>query len=88
MQNSPVGPRYLETANENFTRAVIAALVLGEVRLLDYSVEWLHGLLENYGMPTDFATHYFHAFHRAMLDQPNLQAGPVLEWLEGFVRMT
>ena len=81
LQSSPIDPRHVEVANTNFTRAVVAALVLGEINYLDYSVEWLNGLLENYGLSPAFAVQYYKAFHQAVQEQPGLQAGPVLEWL-------
>lgn len=85
MQSSQVSPRHLETANANFSRAIIAALVLGEIRLLDYSIEWLNGLLENYGVPPAFVVQYHQAYHRAVHEQLGYQAGPVLEWLSRFI---
>lgn len=81
LQTSPIDPRYVEVANKNFTRAVVAALVLGEINYLDYSVEWLNGLLENYGLSPTFAVQYYKAFHQAVQEQPGLHSGPVLEWL-------
>jgi len=81
LRASPIDPRYVEVASTNFTRAVVAALVLGEINYLDYSVEWLNGLLENYGLSLTLAVQYYKAFHQAVQEQPGLQAEPVLEWL-------
>lgn len=84
LQFSSIDHHHVELANTHFTRAVIAALVLGEIHYLDYSVEWLNGFLENYGLPPAFAVQYYKAFHQAVQEQPDFQAGPVLEWLVGF----
>jgi len=84
LQASPIDPRYVEVANKNFSHAIIAALVLGEINYLDYSVEWLNGLLENYGLSPTLAIQYYKAFHQAVQEQPGFQAGPVLEWLSRF----
>jgi DNA-binding transcriptional MerR regulator len=84
LQTSPIDPRYVEAANTHFTRAVVAALVLGEINYLDYSVEWLNGLLDNYGLSPTSAVQYYQAFHQAVQEQPGLQAIPVLEWLSRF----
>jgi hypothetical protein len=81
LQSGPIDPRYIVMANTHFTRAVIAALVLGEINYLDYSVDWLNGLLENYGLSPTFAILYYKAFQQAVQEQPGFQAGPVLEWL-------
>jgi DNA-binding transcriptional MerR regulator len=88
LQSSPINPRYVEVANTHFTRAVIAALVLGEINVLDFLVEWLNGLLENYGLSPRFAVYYYKAFHQAVQEQPGLQAEPVLEWLTRFEKMS
>jgi DNA-binding transcriptional MerR regulator len=88
LQSSPIDPRYVEVANTNFTRAVVAALVLGEINYLDYSAEWLNGLLENYGLSPTFAVQYYKAFHQAVQEQPGLQVEPILEWLTKFEEMS
>lgn len=84
LQISPIDSRHIESANTHFTRAIIAALVLGEINVLDYSVEWLNGLLENHGLSPALAVQYYQAFRQAMQEQIGLQAGPVLEWLSRF----
>jgi len=84
LQSSLIDPRYVEVANTHFTRAIVAALVLGEINYLDYSVEWLNGLLENYGLSPTLAFQYYKAFHQAVQEQPGFQARPVLEWLSRF----
>ncbi len=84
MASSQVSPRDVERANVNFSRAVTAALTLGEIQFLDYSIRWLYGLLENYGVPPAFSDLYHQVFHRVMKELPGLQAEPVLEWLSRF----
>lgn len=84
MQSSQVSPQHLETANVNFSRAVIAALALGEIHLLDDSVKWLNGLLENYGVSPAFVVQYHQAYHHAVKEQLGLLAGPISEWLARF----
>jgi len=84
LQSSPIDSRQVESANTNFSRAVVAALVLGEINLLDHSVEWLNGLLGNYGLSPAFTVQYYQAFSQAIQEQPGLQTGPLLEWLSRF----
>ncbi|HEX9029852.1 MAG TPA: MerR family transcriptional regulator [Anaerolineales bacterium] len=84
LQSSPIDPRYVEVANTNFSRAIVAALALGEINFLDYSAEWLNGLLENHGLSPTFAVQYYKAFHQAVQEQSGLQIEPVLEWLTRF----
>lgn len=84
MQSSQVASRQVETANVNFCRAVIAALALGDIYLLDYSIRWLNGFLVNHGVPPAFALQYYQAFRQAVQEQPGFQAGPLMEWLARF----
>ncbi len=84
LHTSPIAARHVETANVYFSQAVVAALILGEIHLLDYSVEWLNGLLVNHDVPPAFAIQYYRAFHQAMREQPGFETGPILEWLAGF----
>lgn len=84
MQSSPVSPRDVERANVNFSRAVVAALSLGEIHFLDYTVGWLNGLLENIGVSPAFVVQYYQVFYRVVKDLPGLQVEPILEWLSRF----
>ncbi len=84
MLPSQVAQRHLELANMNFCRAITAALALGDIHLLDHSIGWLNGLLENYGMPAASAHQYYQAFLQAVHEQPGFQAGPLLTWLSRF----
>lgn len=85
MQFRHISSRDIERANSNFSSALKSALTLGEMHLLDYSVEWLNGLLENHGVSPDFAIQYYQAFYQALKDLPTLEAEPVLNWLSRFV---
>lgn len=84
LKSSPIDPHYVEVANTSFTRAVVAALILGEINYLNNSVIWLNGLLKNNGVSPDLTIQYYQAFRQAMQEQPGLQAEPVLEWLSRF----
>ncbi len=63
---------------------VITALILNGINYLDNSVEWLNGLLENYGLSPALAGQYYKAFLLAVEEQQGFQAGPVLECLARF----
>jgi len=88
LKSSPIELRYVDVANANLTRAIVAALVLGEINFLNESVEWLNGLLENYGLSPAHAVQYYKAFRQAVHEQPDFQAGPVSEWLSRFENMS
>jgi DNA-binding transcriptional MerR regulator len=88
LQSSSIDPRYIEVANSHFTHAVYAALILGEINYLDYSVEWLNGLLVNRGLSPTLAVQYYIAFLIVVREQLGSQAGPILEWLARFEKMS
>ena len=80
LKNSAIAPRHLEQANVNFTRSIVSALVLGEIDLLEYSADWLNGLLKNYGLSPALAAQYYAAYHQAVQQHLGSQAGPILDW--------
>ena len=88
LQSSRIAPRHVEAANINFSQAVTASLILGEVGLLDYSVVWLNGFLQNIKVSPAFALQYYQAFHQAVKEQPGFQDGPLLDWLAKFETMS
>jgi DNA-binding transcriptional MerR regulator len=84
LQTAQIDPRRLEEANVNFTRSITSALALGDIRFLDHSVRWLKGLLENYGLSSFLATHYYAAYRQAVQQHLGSHAAPILDWLAQF----
>ena len=72
---------HIEEANTNFTSNIIAALKLGDIHFLDYSVGWLEGLLQNYGLAPQLANQYFAAYRLAVQQHLGDEAAPILDWL-------
>jgi DNA-binding transcriptional MerR regulator len=66
MKSLPVKPAHMEIANANLTRMISSALILGDINLLDYSITWLNGLLENYGLPASLARQFYNIYHMAI----------------------
>jgi hypothetical protein len=86
MNDSEIVPQYLEIANVNLARNILSALALGEINFLDYTVGWLNGLLENYGLSPALAAQYYSAYRHAVQQYLGSQAGPILDWLDRVVR--
>jgi hypothetical protein len=80
LKNSAIVPRHLEQANVNFTHSIMSALALGEIGFLDYSADWLNGLLKNYGLPPGLAAQYYTTYRQAVQQHLGRQAGPILDW--------
>jgi DNA-binding transcriptional MerR regulator len=66
MQSESIKPAHLEIANANLTRMISSALILGDINLLDHSINWLNGLLENYGLSTSVALQFYATYQRAV----------------------
>jgi len=81
LKNGQIDSRHLEEANANLTRAVESALALGEIRFLDYSVNWLNGLLTNYNLSPVLATQYYAAYRQAVEQHLGSRAELLLDWL-------
>jgi MerR family transcriptional regulator, light-induced transcriptional regulator len=61
--------RGLDQANQAFPSHLKAALSLGDMGSLDYSLKWIEGLLENYGMPQESLKHYLKVYHHAIKEK-------------------
>jgi hypothetical protein len=91
MQSEIIEPAYLEIAIANLSRQVASALILGDINLLDPSIEWLNDLLENRGFSgsvvVQFYLAYQHAVERSIGDEGKVILGwfsrlKSLQWLE------
>jgi DNA-binding transcriptional MerR regulator/methylmalonyl-CoA mutase cobalamin-binding subunit len=93
----PMGMPYAHVAeaNLNMSRSVMAALSLGDVSLLGPDIEWVTGLLDNFGLPerlehydnsADMLRDYLAAYREAFSACIGEEVGwPVVEWLDRFV---
>lgn len=81
-------------ANLNLSRSVEAALAFGDIGLLGPDIEWVAGLLENFGLPERLAHYetsaealrdYLGAYREAFRAEVGEEVGgPVIEWLGHF----
>jgi len=72
---------HLVNANTSMGRNILAALTLGDIRYVGSDIEWIEGLLINYGIPAealhDYLTIYLEAIHNH-LDE---RGQPITDWL-------
>jgi methanogenic corrinoid protein MtbC1 len=92
----PMGMPYghIVEANLNMSRNIMAALSFGNVGLLGPDIEWVTGLLENFGLPerleqydtsADMLRDYLGAYREAFNAYIGGEQGwPVMEWLDQF----
>lgn len=77
----------LDQANQAFPSHLKAALVLGDLSTLIYSINWVGGLLENYGMPRDSLMQYLKVYQDAIQDQLKEDSGLITGVIENFREM-
>jgi hypothetical protein len=85
MQSLPVEPAHLEVANENITQMIYSALTLGDINLLDHSVSWLNGLLENYGISTQLVEQFYAIYRQAVENYLGVNGDLIEDWLSSQV---
>lgn len=72
----------LRKANINFSRDIIAAMALGDIRFLGVDLPWVKGLLMNhYQMPEAVITSYLDAYLEATERVLNGQGTMLINWL-------
>jgi len=75
-------PGSLEIANFNFSRDIQAALTLGDLDYVTQELDWIKGLLENRGLPSDLLASYLEAFHQAAGQHLVEKGQLVVDWLQ------
>jgi DNA-binding transcriptional MerR regulator len=81
MKSGTVKPAHVEIANANLTHMISSALILGDINLLDYSITWLDGLLENYGLPVSVTMQFYATYQKAVERYLGDKGGIILDWL-------
>jgi DNA-binding transcriptional MerR regulator len=81
MQSERIEPAHVDIANANLTSMISSALILGDINLLDYSITWLNGLLDNYGFSTSVLMQFYAIYQRAVEHYLGDEGAIVLHWL-------
>jgi DNA-binding transcriptional MerR regulator len=82
LEQEGIHPRYLTDANLHLTEDVIAALQLGDLHFLAQNMEWVKGLIKNYGIPTDSLDRYMSSYQQALKDVMGEDGDVVIEYFE------
>ena len=69
MRKEDILPAHLEIALSALQRHLTAALALGDIRLVENSLNWLAGLLENHGLPAGLLIRFLEIYQRALETQ-------------------
>jgi MerR family transcriptional regulator, light-induced transcriptional regulator len=72
----------MDQANQALPAHLKAALALGDINTMVYSLDWVEGLLENYGMSPDYLKQYLKVYRHAIQEQLDGQADLITEALQ------
>ena len=75
---------HVVNANLHLARNIVAALKLSEMNFLGSEINWVQGLMDNYGIDTNYLPAYLNAYFRAVEQHLDGDAVPVVEWLSQF----
>jgi DNA-binding transcriptional MerR regulator len=83
IQQEGIDPQHLTDANLHLTDDVIAALQLGDIHFLAQNLEWVRGLIRNYGIPVETLDHYIETYLEVVDKVINKDAKVVSEYFAG-----
>ena len=66
MRGEDLPHTHLTIANTNMSQNIIAALILGEITVLGYDIQWIKDLLRNHGIPEENLNPYISAYAEAV----------------------
>jgi hypothetical protein len=72
---------HLNTANTHLELNIIAAMSLGEMDLLRADIDWVEGLLNNHGLPSDLLPRYLKAYSQAAKTHLDERGAPLVTYL-------
>ena len=73
---------HLSNANARLALNITAGLALGDMDFLGVDIDWVEGLLSNYGLPNELMRRYMCAYHQAAKTNLDERGAPIVEWLE------
>lgn len=75
---------YLQVANLHLAQNIRAALMFGDLDLVDPEITWVNHLLANTGrIPEAHLTHYLSVYYQVAQEHLEPDCRPVIEWLAG-----
>jgi hypothetical protein len=83
LEQEGIHPQHLIDANLPLTDNVIAALQLGDLHFLAQNMEWIKGLIRNYGIPVESLDQYVDSYQAAVREVIGEDGNVVIEYFEG-----
>ena len=85
LQHKGMKENHLEIANEFLGRDIQAGLILGNMNLLRYEMDWLAGLLQTHAIPRELLPEYLAIYLGAVEANLDQRGGPVVDWLNSVI---
>ncbi len=78
--------QYLKNANRELGQNIIAALIFGDMHLIQANLDWIQGLLVNYHfrMPENVLKQYINSYRKAAREALDDRGSIILDWLNEF----
>jgi DNA-binding transcriptional MerR regulator len=86
LQQVGIEPAHLEIAITNLTRLITSALRLGDIYLMDPSINWLDGLLKYRGISPSITGNFYLAYMDAVVKYLGKNGAMISEWLAKLTR--
>ena len=74
--------RHLEIASDFLSNDIQAGLVLGDMKFLQFEIEWIKSLLENQNLPSDILPHYLFLYKQALEANLSEAGQPIINWFD------
>jgi hypothetical protein len=85
MADDGIRPEHLNIANTHLELNIMAALALGDMKLLGPDIEWVRGLLRYRGLPGELLSGYLEAYHQATRTHLGEAGAPVVTYLSQLI---
>lgn len=81
LQRNGMQESHLEIANRFLGQDIHAGLVLGDMNLLEYEIDWLTGLLKTHNIELEYLPKYLSLYKEVVEENLDQRGKPVKDWL-------
>lgn len=85
MVDKGLAPGHLQVAGEHLEQGIHAALLFGDMSLIDDEIDWVRALLANHGIPEQALAVYLSVYGETARAQLDGDCALVVAWLDGVV---
>ena len=86
MQLEPSLKQFVQNVDFHFSRKIIAALIFGDLGLLERELIQMRELIQHFGFPIDALNHYLSAFSSILRNNLEDHGKPIIDWLDTYLQ--